>query len=437
VPIGEFFNNSIKYKMKNMKNIQLFLAMVLLFTNVTISREISDPSEKALSFYQMEKAVVDNVNSTPAQKLGKFVPLTGNLEQMRNFLLKLKSGSKQPIRIAHYGDSLIFGDVITEYLREKFQNEYGGKGVGYVATVSDAFRMRLTIRHSYSDDWKYVSFLTRNPEKLPFGIDGTLAIPVNGSWVRYESSPMRGNVPFSTVRVFYSNADANSTIQYKFDNNSPQTLKLESGSNVEQIILKSNNSRKVEIKFVSGKQPYFYGVSIENGEGAYVDNFALRGNTGMSLLDIPGEIMADFQNYLKYDLIILSFGANVSSPSKGIYVVYVNKMVQVIDQIKKAFPNTGILLISVADKTSKKGNEYFTNPEVPALLETQKTIVEKANVAFWNMWEAMGGANSMDEWVMANPPLALRDFAHFNNEGGNAISQLMFDAIIDASKKIK
>ena len=43
---------------------------------------------------------------------------------------------KRPVRIAYFGDSFIEADIFTADLRERFQSEFGGCGVGYVPITS-------------------------------------------------------------------------------------------------------------------------------------------------------------------------------------------------------------------------------------------------------------------------------------------------------------
>lgn len=377
----------------------------------------------------------DNL-SMPQTKLGKFVPLSGNLYQMKYFFDALKEAKNKKVRIAHYGDSLLLGDVITEYLRERLQENFSGKGVGFLAIVSDDYRMRRTITQSFSGDWTYASFLTRNPDQLKFGINGTVSIPQPGSWVKYETTQMSGTVSsFDVVKIYYSNADESSVIQYVLDNNPPKRISLVVGDDVKELVINTHGSTKFEFQFLSGMAPYFFGVSLESNTGLYVDNFPMRGNSGSSLLEISQKTLQEFNKYLDYKLIIFNYGANVSSPNKGVYTAYENKMVNVIEEFKRVFQKTSFLLVSAADKTVKKGNQFLTNPDVPLLLESQRKIAERTGIAFWNLWEAMGGNNSMNRWVNAAPPQALKDYSHFTVEGGERVGELLNDAIIDAYKK--
>lgn len=385
-----------------------------------------------------ECIVADNLIVKSQKDLGKFIPLTGNIDQLKTFFEALKNSKNKVIRIAHYGDSLIQGDVISEYIRDRFQKRFSGKGAGYLAIVSNDIKIRNTTKHTYSDDWTYVAITTRNPDRLPFGIGGSVAVPKNGSWVKYQSTQyLSSTISFDLIKIYYSHADENSTIEYIANEKTSKKIKLKSGTNVQELILElDKNSTSIEIKFLSGKAPYFYSVSLESGNGIYLDNFSMPGNTGSSLLDIPHNVIADFNKYNDYRLVILNYGANVSSPNKGIYTLYENKMVTLIEQFKKLFPNAGFLLVSVGDKTIKKGNYFVTNPDVRLLLEAQKRIVAKTKIAFWNLWEAMGGNNSMNDWVNAKPPMALKDYAHFTPNGGARVAELFFDAIMDAYNKI-
>ena len=372
----------------------------------------------------------------PKIVLGNFEPITGNLEQMKYFYNALKKSKTTKVRIAHYGDSLILGDVISEYLRQDFQEKFSGDGVGYLSINSSDNRMRQSTLHTFSSDWTSVSIITRNPDQLTFGVSGSVAIPSVNSWVKYETTNfMRSSRTFSQANFFYSSADNSSTIEYSFDGKAAQKINLEPGSNVQELTLNNPSSKSFEMKFLSGKKPNMYGVSLEDGNGVYLDNFPMPGNTGVSLLELKEDILKQFDKYLNYKLIILTYGANVPPPPNGIYTLYINKMVSVIDLLKKAFPEASILIVSVADKTMKRGSRFLTNPEVPELLKAQKVIAQKSNVAFWDLWQAMGGENSMYKWVNAAPPMALMDYAHFTAEGGERVAELLFQALMKEYEK--
>ena len=59
-----------------------------------------------------------------------------------------------------------------------------------------------------------------------------------------------------------------------------------------------------------------------------------------------------------------------------------------------------------------------------------KKAAFKSGAAFWDMYKAMGGRNSMPSWVFAEPPLASGDFVHFNPRGAKTIAQMFYNSFI-------
>ncbi|RLD77034.1 MAG: hypothetical protein DRJ07_15315, partial [Bacteroidetes bacterium] len=69
-------------------------------------------------------------------------------------------------------------------------------------------------------------------------------------------------------------------------------------------------------------------------------------------------------------------------------------------------------------------------PNVTLIRDALKKASFKADCAFWDMYEAMGGENSMPSWVFAEPPLAEKDFVHFTVRGSRIIAQMFYRALM-------
>ncbi len=358
--------------------------------------------------------------------------LIGNTKQLSYFYNALKTTKTKGLRIAHFGDSAIEGDLITADIREALQSKFGGNGVGWLGIVSQDISFRLTTKHSFSDNWESAALYNSNPKGLPLGISGEIAVPKGNAWVKYETTKSRRYLKdFTVVKVYYSNAK-NSKINYVFDNGTKQSAQLKQGSGIQELVLKSDSKAKsIKLEFPIIDQAYFYGVSLENEPGVYVDNFPLRGNSGVDLGQLKAPILKDFAKYFDYDLIILEFGLNIAGSRKTDYTWYEREMVKVINHIKSVFPKTSIVMISVHDKAMKKGNNFVTDPTILKLLEAQKNIAKQADVAIWSMFDAMGGENSMPKWVNANPPMAFKDYIHFNDQGAARIAELFTEALLE------
>ena len=365
---------------------------------------------------------------------GKNIPLSGDVSQMNYFFEALKQAKSKKVRIGDYGDSGNEGDLLTADIREKFQSQFGGNGVGMMAITSQDIMFRITTKHSFSDNWKTVSVLTGKEGDIPIGINGFVSIPKGSAWVKYETkSAYKSCKFFTTAKVYYTNAKA-SSIKYSFNNGPEKTATLQTGTGVKELVLSSTgNVTSFKMTTTMADQAQFFGVSLESGNGVYVDNYPWRGNSGVSFKDIPEFVKKDFQKYFDYKLIMLTYGANMMTAGNINFMWYESQMIKVIQELKTVFPQTSILLVGMGDKPTKRGSRISTDPNVFKMIQSQKNIVKATGITFWDKFEAMGGENSMLEWVDAN--LASKDYGHFNDLGSKKLAGMISDVLLNEFKK--
>ncbi len=394
-----------------------------------VLRKFDDPDKKNTSYNS--QITIDEIGNSN-EKLG------GDLSQMKYFFEALKNTKVRKVRVAHFGDSEIEGDLITSNIRQELQQKFGGEGAGFLSITSQDITFRTTTKQSFSNDWDSYSILEGSTGGVDPGMNGFVAIPKSDSWVEYQATNFLSSVKsFNTVCLFYNDAKS-SSIKYSFDNGSEKSTHLQPGSAVQELILKApGDVTSVKISATMQKQAHFFGASLESGNGIYVDNYPLRGNSGVSLGDIPKNILKGFDKYMNYKLIILSFGLNVITYGSNDFKWYEKQMVKVVNHLKSTFPNTSIIIVGVGDKSMKRGSRFITNPNVPRLIQAQENIALRTGVSFWNLFEAMGGKNSMNDWVNANPPLAFKDYTHVTLQGAQKIAKMLTGAILEAYNNSK
>jgi len=108
-----------------------------------------------------------------------------------------------------------------------------------------------------------------------------------------------------------------------------------------------------------------------------------------------------------------------------------NKLIQTI---KQNLPNTPILLISTSDVAYRYNGKYSTEKAVPFMVATQQKIATNNKVAFWDLYSAMGGENTMVQWAEDKPTLAYKDYTHVNDRGAKKIADIFYSKLM-ASKK--
>jgi len=410
---------------------------------IPFEKKNNQNSEAAFGFPELLFDALNSFSTSPANIIEntllqqtKKISITGNVKQLSYFYDALKNAKSKTVRVAHYGDSAIEGDYITADIREVLQNKFGGNGAGWLGITSQDNTFRQTTKHTFSqDNWETAALYKSNPKNIPLGISGEAFTPKGNAWVQYETTSFKRTLKdFSIVKLYYSNAKS-SQIYYSFDGGAKQSVALKLGSSVQELILKpSSRAKSIKIEFPLADQATFYGVSLENEPGVYTDNLPLRGNTGVDLGTLQPNMLKDFGKYLDYKLIILEFGLNIAGSRQTNYDWYEKEMVKVINNLKAAFPKTSFLMISVQDKSMKKGSNFVTDPAILKLIESQKNIARETDIAYWSLFDAMGGENSMHSWVNANPPLASADHIHFNPTGAQKVGNMVAEALLEKYK---
>ena len=81
----------------------------------------------------------------------------------------------------------------------------------------------------------------------------------------------------------------------------------------------------------------FYGLAMDGKQGIILDNFSLRGSSGLSLRGIPKQMLRQFNEQRPYDLIILEYGLNVATERGRNYDNYQKGLLTAINHLKECF----------------------------------------------------------------------------------------------------
>jgi len=362
-----------------------------------------------------------------------------NLKRFFSKLHELERSKTGKVRVAYFGDSMNDGDFIVQDVRSQFQENYGGEGVGFVAISSLSAGARGSISHQFSKNWFSQSFVkTKKPQK-PFGIDGQVFFakdPEQPYWVRYKAQGQPHSTRLNSPTLFYGRGNNDKAyITASIDKDSTVTKKLKSSGLLNTLSVSSGNVRSMQVTFHKADSIPIYGFNFDNGVGVHVDNFSIRGNSGLPLSILSPSLMNAFDRELGYDLIILHYGANVLGYGTLNYSWYEKNMTTVVNNLHTCFPNADILVISTADKASKIDGEMKTDPAVLPLAKAQKNYARKTGSGYINLYEVMGGQGSMVEWV--DNRLANKDYTHFNATGSKKVAKLIYNEIDKGYKKFK
>lgn len=360
--------------------------------------------------------------------------------EMDRFYAALDQAGKRVVRVAYFGDSYIEGDILTQDLRHLLQSRYGGKGVGFVDIMSLTSGFRQTVTQK-SAGWQEHSASDKSGFKKNLqGFNGRYFFPSPGATMELkgQSRMFKGQLDTVSVATVYftpsSGLDFSASVnggEYSDMYASYDTLDT-AGSD---IVAKSVSGRigRFSIKVNKGSNSRFYGVAVEGERGVTLDNLSMRGTSGWQLSYIPQPTLRRFAQLRPYDLIVLQYGLNVASPKTKDYSYYTKKMAAAIAHIKSAYPEASILVVSVGDRGQRNAQgEIHTMDGVRELVSFQRKMASDGRVAFWNLYEAMGGDGSIA--AMKEKKQANLDYTHINFAGGKHIASILFDVLMNGKQ---
>ena len=377
------------------------------------------------------------------------------LAQLYEEMAELKNTGKL-LRFMHYGDSQIEQDRITNYFRYKIQQQFGGYGAGLVSAVK-TFNFELPMAQTASDGWKRYTAYGRIDTLVKHNRYGVMAnfarfAPMQKDTTyhfshtdiiapaqKYKASLSFSNSRFAysnirkyeRCRMFIGNIQEELEITVNADEKIIETKTIPKKEGLETVSFQfPENPKTLTFDFESLDSPEFYGFSFDTYQGIIIDNIAMRGSSGLMFSRMDLNLAAHFHRILNTKLLILQFGGNVVPMHKTNYNYYRRAFSNRLKKLKKIIPGVHIIVIGPADMSMKEEELYVTRPEVPLVRDALKQAAFENDCAFWDMFSAMGGENSMPSWVFFKPPLAEKDFIHFTPNGAKYIAKMFYNAFI-------
>lgn len=337
-----------------------------------------------------------------------------------------REGLNRPVRVAFLGDSFIEGDIMVADFRSGMQKQFGGRGVGFVPITSATAQFRPTVQQ-HAKGWTTWSMLTDHDHKYTL------------SGMMFEAEGEHASVSVKTTNR-YPELQTVSSLKLIYEQNTNTAMQLVCNGAADTlqkalpptavVTQYEQQGTFTEAHFAFSNTEGFraLGIALEDNTGVVVDNFSLRGNSGLILARMDIQRCQALNVIRPYDLIVLQYGLNVVNDDMLQYGWYKERMVKVIHHLQICFPGADILMMGVSDRSRQEDGEFETMPAVLALLHAQRQAARQAGIPFWNVFGAMGGENSMVRFVENN--WASKDYTHLSFRGGREIAAALLKAVL-------
>ena len=349
------------------------------------------------------------------------------------------------IRILHYGDSQIEGDRISSYIRNQLQKKFGGAGIGLFPVVLP-HNTNISLKHSLSSGWERYTLHDleqANFRHKRFGVLMSFSRfspyysnyqnEVYEAWVTIRSSPIAFDLSseYTQCRILYGYNEKPFITKMNYGGKTEEADMLPPSNSLKEVGWEISKSvDQFTLGFQGNHSPDIYGITLDGEQGIALDNIPLRGSSGTDFTKTDTSFFRTMLGKLNVKLIILHFGVNLVPVVRDNYNFYEERFYNQLKMFKSFNKDLSVIVMGVTDMSKKEGGQYVSYPNISKIRDAQKNAAFRADCAFWDSYQAMGGKNSMPSWVFADPPLARKDFTHFTYKGSVVISKMFYKALM-------
>jgi lysophospholipase L1-like esterase len=362
-----------------------------------------------------------------------------NPKALKYFFQALRrSANQEPgaiVRVAHYGDSSVAADEITQTVRRKLQLRFGDAGHGFMLMAKgDMHYVHRDVTHGESDGWEVSSIVRRGLKGGYYGYGGVLAHAFGGEYASFgtASKGQVGNA-VSRFEVFYQRFPNGGDLKVAVDNDAPQTVRTRSDTTEDawHVIEVPDGAHSLNLKTTG--EARLYGVAQERkGPGVVYDALGLVGARADRLLDADPAHMARQIAHRNPDLLVLAFGGNEAGNEWLDPARYAASLRKVIHLMRAGKPEMSCLLFAPLDQAERTPRgRIITLSLLPAIVLTQREVAVSEGCAFFDTWTAMGGEGAMERWYEARPRLVSSDLRHATPAGYAILGNAYYKALLE------
>jgi hypothetical protein len=230
---------------------------------------------------------------------------------------------------------------------------------------------------------------------------------------------------FTDARLYYGKSEK----PFYVIVNQATTQKMIAQNTVSSVGWQFEEAQKsLDLMLVSSGLPDLYGITLDGSCGVAVDNLPMRGSSGLDFSRMDTAQLGQMFRMMDVEILILQFGANIVPNVVENYNYYTRRFKRELRMLKALKSGLVVVVIGVNDMSQNSPDGYQTYPNIVKVRDAQKKAAFETGCVFWDLYEAMGGENSMPSWVFANPPLAQKDFVHFSTGGAKIVAELFCKA---------
>jgi len=340
-----------------------------------------------------------------------------------------------------FGDSHTAGDSLTSRLRVTLQSKFGDAGRGLVAAGRPPTRhyYQRDVRYGTTGAWKAaVGGHKADPE--PYGIAGLRVYGQSKGaqlWVE-TCAECQAGTSVAQFEILYYAAPDHGVLRYRVDDKPWQQIKtrttpIEPPHPAREVIAVADGPHKLTLEHGGGGVLDLFGVALERVRpGVIVDSLGVVGRRLGSLRSWDWAVIGEQLASRDPRIVVLQYGTNEADDPDLDLEAMARYFDDTILRIRAAAPTSTILVLGPPDMATREAGkvcdkradramipecEWRTPHVLAEIISVEHAAAVRNHVAFFDTFAAMGGADHMHAWFLAEPKVAFKDHVHLTDVG--------------------
>lgn len=349
-------------------------------------------------------------------------------------------------RIAHFGDSMIVSDYVSATLRQKLQESFGDSGHGFMLTANawPAYYHDGVFRFS-TKGYRVSRIVGPLTDDGLYGLGGVTFRAGPGVLSEFGTAPSNlGDLPkeerpgnrVSRFTVSFLRSPGAGSFVISVDGDERALVDTAGPeTKVDRFSLDvPDGEHRFRLSY-RGAETRTFGVVFERDQpGVVLDALGVQG-ARIRFLDQQDD--AHFMGELAWRapaLVVFQFGANESGDGYAYPMdQYQQTMGLVLDQTKRALPNSSCLVVGAMDRARVENGTVTSMKIIQLIVKEQRIAAERFGCAYFDTYESMGGWGSMPNWVKRG--LGQADMTHPSAVGADRLGTWLYRALMQSYER--
>lgn len=343
------------------------------------------------------------------------------------FVATLSQSRDRKIHLFQLGDSHTAADLMSDPLRDHFQQKYGDGGPGFISPLAVPGNRYSHVRFSRDSGWALTT--SRKNSGQNFSLGGNIAQPIREQ--NQASFSLTDGQASLQVQALYR-TQGNSELKLQ---NVSHPLKDTGGQWVFSPSYNINSP--VSFSLSSQGNPALGGWMLTRPGGGVILSAAGINGAQISMLNKWQSGWQQTLAQLQPDMVMLAYGTNEAFNDDLDINAYRTLLTEQISALRSQLPNSVIMLIGPGSSVMHKQAGQCSSREpanLAAVIATQRDVARQEKLLFWDWYAFMGGPCGIDRW--AERGLARPDRVHLSADGYKKSADALweqFNALVEST----